>query len=87
MHAQLIEKALKKYGSVRAIATALEIDQSNLNKSVRAQKLSPQIAHALAKDLGEDEILALVEGMKYAARSDRERKYWAAELLTLLGVK
>lgn len=87
MHAQLIDKALKKYGSVRAIATALEIDQSNLNKSVRAQKLTPQIAYALAKDLGENEILALVEGMKYSARSERERQYWAAELLSLLGVK
>lgn len=87
MHSELIEKAIKKYGSVRAVATALEVNRGNLSKAISAQKLSPQVAHVMACDLGEDEQIALYEALKYSARSDRERQYWAGELLKLLGVK
>lgn len=86
MHAELIEKALKKYGSVTGVAAELEVHRGNLSAYFRAKKLPAYIAHMLAIDLGENEIAALIEAEKYAARSERERKYWSEQLLKALGV-
>lgn len=87
MHAELIEKSLKKHGSVRAIATAIDVDVSNLNKSFRAKKLPAYVADELAEDLGEDRETAIVEALMYAARSERERDQWRKRLLELMGMK
>lgn len=86
MHAQLIEKAIKKHGSIRALATALELDRANLSRAISAKKLAPQVAHAIAKDLGEDPQLALLEALAHSSRSQREREYWTQELLDYIGI-
>ncbi len=75
MHERLIKAALKKYGSVRAIATAMESDQSNLNKAVRAKKLPPLIAHALARDLEFNPCIAILESLRNGAISEKDKSY------------
>lgn len=86
LHAKLIDLALKKYGSVRRIATELELDQSNLNRQVCAKKLAPRYAHCIARDLGQNEIRALIEAHALGSRSDGEREYWQRELQRLIEV-
>lgn len=86
LHAKLIDLALKKYGSVRRVATELELSQSRLNRQVCAKQLSPRYAHCIARDLGQNEVRALIEAHSYGSRSDSEREYWQRELQRLLDV-
>lgn len=87
MHAQLIEKALEKYGSVTGVAANFEIHRANLSRYFSAKKLPAYIAHMLAVDLGENEVAAIIEAEKYAARSEREKRYWSEMLLKALGIE
>lgn len=76
MHDQIIEKALEINQSVEAIANRIGMNPGNLRSAFRAKKLPAWVACKLAKEAGIDPVLATLEGLQNASRSDAEAEHW-----------
>lgn len=74
----VINIAIEKAGSLKALSKALSWPHSNILRCKRDGTISPYRAGQLAQYVGDDIVPAVISALLHGSWSDHERSFWAS---------